>query len=114
MQKIIITGSTGMVGEGVLHVSLSHPLIEKVLVINRRSCGVAHPKLKEIIHQNFFELAEIESELTGYDACLFCLGVSSIGLNRQTYYEMTYTLTMNMAATLSRLMEFVVWNPSIL
>ena len=66
--KVIVTGATGMVGEGVMHVCLNHPDIEKVLVINRRSDGVTHPKLTEIIHQDFFDLSAIESQLAGYDA----------------------------------------------
>ncbi len=103
MIKIIITGATGMVGEGVLHVSLSHPSIEKILVINRKPCGVVHSKLKEIIHEDFFELSAIEPELLGYDACLFCLGVSAVGMTKEQYYKMTYTLTLNVAETLSRL-----------
>ena len=76
--KAIITGATGMVGEGVLHECLLHPDVESVLVINRRTCGVSHPKLKEIIHTNFFDLSEIESQLSGYNACYFCAGVSSV------------------------------------
>jgi len=76
--KVIITGATGMVGEGVLHECLQHRDIEKVLIINRRPSGVTHPKLQEIIHANFFDLSSIENELVGYDACFFCLGVSSL------------------------------------
>lgn len=101
--RAIITGSTGMVGEGVLLVCLQHPLVEKVLVINRKPCGRTHPKLKEIIHQNFFDLSPIESELSGYNACFFCLGVSSVGMKEEQYYKTTYTLTMNVAKVLCRL-----------
>lgn len=110
MIKIIITGATGMVGEGVLHVSLAHPSIEKVLVINRKHCGVYHPKLTEIIHQDFFDLSAIEPELSGYDACMFCLGVSSVGMAKAQYYKMTYTLTLNVAGTLSRLNKEMIFN----
>ena len=100
--KVIVTGATGMVGEGVMHVSLSHPAIEKVLVINRRPDGVKHPKLTEIIQQDFFDLSTIESQLAGYDACFFCLGVSSVGMKEPEYFRLTYTLTMHVAETLSR------------
>ena len=100
--KVIVTGATGMVGEGVMHVCLNHPDIEKVLVVNRRPDGVTHPKLTEIIHQDFFDLSAIESQLTGYDACFFCLGVSSVGMKEPEYYRLTYTLTMHVAETLSR------------
>ena len=74
--RVIITGATGMVGEGVLHECLMHPDVEHVLVINRKPCGVTHPKLKEIIHANFFDLSPISEVLINYNACFFCLGVS--------------------------------------
>jgi uncharacterized protein YbjT (DUF2867 family) len=99
--KSIITGATGMVGEGVLIESLLHPDVEKVLVINRKPCGVTHPKLTEIIHTNFFDLSTIAGQLKGYNACFFCLGVSSVGMKEDVYYSLTYTLTMHMAEILS-------------
>ncbi len=99
----IITGATGMVGEGVLHECLIHPDVEKVLVINRRPCGVSDPKLSEIIHENFFDISQIESLLTGYNACFFCLGVTSINKKEPEYYSLTYTLTINFAEKLAGL-----------
>jgi len=101
--KVIITGATGMVGEGVMHECLLHPQVEAVLVINRRPCGVEHSKLKEIVHPDFFDLSSIEEQLKGYDACFFCLGVSSVGMKVEDYYKTTYTLTINLAETLSKL-----------
>jgi uncharacterized protein YbjT (DUF2867 family) len=101
--NVIITGATGMVGEGVLMQCLNSPEIDSVLVINRKTCGYVHPKLKEIIHSDFFDFSKIESQLTGYNACFFCLGISSVGVDNDTYYKMTYTLTMHVAETLSRL-----------
>jgi hypothetical protein len=98
--KAIVTGASGMVGEGVMLTCLSHPDIEQVLVIGRRPCGTIHPKLKEIIHKDFFNLSAIENELKGYDVCYFCLGVSSVGMKEDEYTKMTYTLTMNVAQTL--------------
>jgi hypothetical protein len=100
--KAIITGATGMVGEGVLQESLMHPDVEKILVINRRPCGVTHPKLTEILHTDFFNLTPLEASLKDYNACFFCLGVSSVGMKEEVYYSMTYTLTMHMAEILSR------------
>jgi len=100
--KVIITGVTGMVGEGVLHECLHHPVIESVLVINRKPCGVAHTKLTEIVHADFFDLTPIESQLQGYHACFFCLGVSSVGLSEEEYTRLTYTLTLGFASTLSK------------
>ena len=100
--KAIITGSTGMVGEGVLREALLHPDVEKVLVINRKSCGVTHPKLTEILHADFFDLSPVADQLVNYNACFFCLGVSSVGMKEDEYYSMTYTLTMNMAELLAK------------
>jgi uncharacterized protein YbjT (DUF2867 family) len=101
--RAIVTGATGMVGEGILHECLLHPDVESVLVINRKPCGVSHPKLKEIISVDFFDLSAIESQLAGYNACFFGLGVSSIGMKEPEYTKVSYTLTMNVAQTLSRL-----------
>ena len=100
--KAIITGATGMVGEGVLIECLNHPDVERVLVINRKPGGISHPKLREIIHGDFFELASIEPQFVGYDACFFCLGVSSVGLSQEEYRRITYDLTLNVARTLAR------------
>jgi putative NADH-flavin reductase len=100
--KAIITGATGMVGEGVLHECLNHPDVESVLVINRKSCGVKLDKLKEIIHKDFFDLTPIESQMAGYNACFFCAGVTSIGKKEDEYRHLTYDLTMNFAETLVR------------
>lgn len=91
-----------MVGEGVLHECLQHPAVAQVLVVNRKPCGIAHPKLKEIIHQDFFNFSAIENQLRGYNACFFCLGVSSIGLKEDIYHKVTHTLTLHVASTLSR------------
>lgn len=101
--KAIITGATGMVGEGVLHECLQHPDVEAVLVINRKSCGVKHEKLKEIIHKDFFDLSTIEDLLTGYNACYFCAGVSSVGKNEADFTQLTYDLTLNFAKMLVKL-----------
>jgi uncharacterized protein YbjT (DUF2867 family) len=101
--KIIITGATGMVGEGVLHECLQYPSVEKVLLINRKPCGYSHPKLIEIIHGNFFDLSPLGEILKGYNACYFCLGVTSLGKNDVEYTRLTYTLTMNFAKMLASL-----------
>ena len=103
INHVIITGSTGMVGEGVLMQCLNSSEIDSVLVINRKPCGYTHPKLKEIIHQDFFNFSSIEDQLKGYNACFFCLGISSVGVDNDTYYRMTYTLTLHVAETLSKL-----------
>ncbi len=101
--NVIITGLTGMVGEGVLHEALLHPDVESVLVVTRKPCGVSNSKLKEIIIPDFFDLSSIESELAGYNACFFCLGATSIGKSEEEYRRLTYDLSMNFAKTLSNL-----------
>lgn len=101
--RAIITGATGMVGEGVLHECLLDPNVEQVLVITRRPCGMSHPKLSEIIHDNFLDLSPIESHLSGYNACFFCLGVSSVRKTEAEYTRLTYDLTMHVAGLLARL-----------
>jgi uncharacterized protein YbjT (DUF2867 family) len=98
--KAIVTGATGMVGEGVLHECLQHPDVEQVLSVSRRSCGVVHPQLKEVLIPDFFDLSSIQSQLVGYNACFFCLGVSSIGMKEPDFHKLTYELTMNFANTL--------------
>jgi len=101
--KVIITGATGMVGEGVLHECLKHADVEKVLVITRKPCGYSHPKLTEIVHDNFFDITSLADRLKGYNACYFCLGVTSLGKNEAEYTKLTYTLTLNFATTLATL-----------
>jgi len=91
-----------MVGEGVLLECLNHPDVEQVLVINRKPGGVSHPKLREIIHIDFFNLAPIEQQLIGFNACFFCLGVSSVGMSKEEYTHITYDLTLNMAQLLAK------------
>lgn len=98
--RAIITGASGMVGEGVLHECLLDPAVEEVLVVGRKPCGHTHPKLKEIIHKDFLDLSPIADQLSGYNACFFCLGVSSVGMKEAEYYQLTYTLTMHFAETL--------------
>jgi uncharacterized protein YbjT (DUF2867 family) len=98
----IITGATGMVGEGVLEECLRHRDVEKVLVLNRRPCGVTHPRLTEILHSDFLDLSPVADKLKGYNACFFCLGVSSVGMKEDKYYLLTYTLTMHVAEILSK------------
>ena len=100
--KVIITGVTGMVGEGVLHECLQHPQVEAVLIINRKPYGLSHPKLTEIIHQDFYNFAPIAGQLSGYDACFFCLGISSVGMKEEAYYKVTYTLTLHVAGILAQ------------
>ncbi len=95
--KVIITGSTGMVGEGVLLECLSHPEISAVLSVSRRPTGRSHPKLKEYIVPDFLSLHKGDEKLTGYDACFFCAGVSSVGMKEGKYSHITYDTTIHFA-----------------
>ncbi|WP_020596951.1 hypothetical protein [Spirosoma panaciterrae] len=100
--RAIITGATGMVGEGVLLECLNHPDVEQVLIVNRKPSGFSHPKLREIVHNDFFNLAPIADQLAGYNACFFCLGVSSVGMSQDEYKHLTYDLTLNFAELLAQ------------
>jgi uncharacterized protein YbjT (DUF2867 family) len=100
--KVILFGATGMVGQGCLRECLLAPDVESVLVVGRSATGQRHAKLREILHDNFLDYSAIESELEGFDACFFCLGVSSLGMSEERYRHLTYDLTMAAAKTLSR------------
>ncbi len=99
--KAIITGATGMVGKGVLYECFDSNDVDEVLVINRQSLGIKHPKLKEIIHHDFFNLDPIKEQLKGYNACYFCLGVSSVGMSETNFHKVTFDLTLHMAKILA-------------
>jgi nucleoside-diphosphate-sugar epimerase len=101
--KVIIFGSTGMIGKGILLECLEDPNIKTVLVINRQACGIKHSKLIEIVHENFFDFSDIKDQFKGFDACFFCLGVSSAGLDEAKYSKITYDLTMGVAKILVEL-----------
>ena len=101
--KAILFGATGMVGQGVLRECLLDAGVESVLVVGRSPTGQRHAKLREIVHDNFTDFSAIESELTGHDACLFCLGVSSVGIDAERYRHLTYDITMAAATTLAKL-----------
>lgn len=107
--NVIVTGASGMVGEGVLDVCLKDDNIASVLVVGRRPCGHTHPKLKELLHSDLFNLSPIASQLAGYDACYFCLGTTSVGKSNEDYFRTTYTLTMHFAETLVKMNSNMVF-----
>ncbi len=98
--KVIITGSTGMVGKGVLLECLEDNRVSEVLLINRNRIYVKHPKIREVIHQDFTDFTPIKNELNGYDACFHCMGVSAGGMNEERYFKLTYTITESLAKVL--------------
>ena len=91
-----------MVGEGVLLECLRDPHVDRVLIVNRRPLGITHPKLREIVHTDFFDLSPIALQFDGYNACFFCLGTSSIGMSEAEYRRVTYDLTMHFAQMVAR------------
>ena len=101
--KVILFGATGMVGQGVLRECLLDPGIESVLAVGRNPTREQQPKLREILHNDFTDYSDIEPQLTGYDACFFCFGVSSVGMEEERYRHLTYDVTLAAAKTLSRL-----------
>ena len=101
--NVLLFGATGMVGQGVLRECLLDPGVASVVSIGRSPTGVSHPKLREILHADLTNYAPIESELSGFDACFFSLGISSAGLNEEQYSRVTYDITLRAAETLARL-----------
>jgi len=101
--KVIITGATGMVGEGVLLECLENPAVERVLSVSRRPSGHTHPKLTECLVPDFRELTAVEPQLTGYDACFYCAGVSSVGMKEPEYAAIIHDTAVHFAQTLARL-----------
>jgi uncharacterized protein YbjT (DUF2867 family) len=107
--RVIITGATGMVGEGVLLECLEHPVIEQVLIVNRKPYGAKHSKLKECIIPDFLDLDGFTDQLAGYDACFYCAGVSSAGMSESEYAHITYDVTVHFAQTLASLNPQIVF-----
>jgi uncharacterized protein YbjT (DUF2867 family) len=101
--NVLIFGATGMVGQGVLREALLDPGVTRVVTLGRRATGTQNTKLRELVHPDLFHLESLEAELTGLDACFYCLGVTSVGMSEADYTHITYELTMVVARTLSRL-----------
>jgi len=101
--KVILFGATGMVGQGVLRECLLDDSVQAVLSVGRTALEQTHPKLKNLVHADLYSYSEIEEDLSGYDACFFCLGVSASGMSEAQYHRITYDLTLAAAQTLSRL-----------
>src|SRR5690349_10249386 len=101
--KILLVGATGMVGQGVLRECLLDPDVEIVQIVGRTASGVQHAKLREIVRADLHNYADIEPQLTGFDACFFCLGISVSGMQEADYTRITYGITMALAEVLARL-----------
>jgi uncharacterized protein YbjT (DUF2867 family) len=101
--NILLFGATGMVGQGVLRECLGDPGVGRVLAVGRRATGRAHEKLRDLVVPDLADLSAVEPQLTGFDACFFCLGVTSAGLSEERYTRLTYDLTLGVARILARL-----------
>lgn len=101
--RVLLFGATGMVGQGVLRECLLDARVENVLSIGRRTTGQTSPKLRELVLPNLLDAARLDDELRGFEACFFCLGISSVGMNEENYRRVTFDLTVALAGTLSRL-----------
>ena len=108
--KVIITGASGMVGKGVLLECLDSPHIDKVLAIGRSETGISNEKLSEIKHGDFTDIAAIQDELQGYDACFYCMGISATGLKEADYTRLTYDYALSLANTLYSLNPAMTFN----
>jgi uncharacterized protein YbjT (DUF2867 family) len=101
--NILIFGATGMVGQGVLRECLLAPDVQSVVAIGRNPTGQQHPRLRDLVHKDMYDYSTIEPQLQGFDACFFCLGVSSVGMKEPEYKRISYDLTMAAATVLARL-----------
>jgi uncharacterized protein YbjT (DUF2867 family) len=101
--NVLLFGATGMVGQGALRECLLDPYVQSVQTIGRSASGVRNSKLRELVHADLWDYSSIEPALSGFDACFFCLGVSSVGMKEDAYERVTYAITLAAATTLSRL-----------
>jgi uncharacterized protein YbjT (DUF2867 family) len=101
--KVIIFGATGMVGQAALRESLQAADVERVLTVGRKPTGQQHPKLRELVHAEMWDYEGIEADLSGYDACFFCIGVTSSGMAEKAYAHLTHDMTLAAAAKLAQL-----------
>jgi len=108
--KVIITGATGMVGKGILLECLNHESVDEVLIIGRNPIDIQHSKLKELIHNDFSSFSDVATELSGYDACFFSLGISAKGLKEKEYKRITYDFTLSLANILLKLNPEITFN----
>jgi uncharacterized protein YbjT (DUF2867 family) len=98
--KVIITGASGMVGKGVLYECMDDTRVSEILIINRNTLAINHPKVKEILHQDFTNFSSLAVDLKGYDACFHCMGISSAGVSEEKYAELTFTVSAQLAEVL--------------
>src|SRR6202040_2786613 len=100
---VLLFGATGMVGQGVMRECLLDPGVNLLQTVGRSATGVQHPKLREVVHNDLWDYESLAAQLSGFDACFFCLGVTSSGMTEENYQRVTYGITMAAAEALSRL-----------
>lgn len=110
MKKIIITGTSGMVGKAVLLECMEDDRIEEVIIVNRKTIGLKNKKLREVLLPDFNDLSSIQTSFNNCDACFFCMGVSSAGMSEEKYHHITYSITHNFAETLFKQNPKMVFN----
>ena len=110
MKKVLITGSTGMVGKGVLLECIESEKISEIILVNRKAIGMTHPKIKELLLPDFTQIAVLKEFLIDIDACFYCMGVSALGMNEETYTKITYQTTKAFTDTLYSLNPKMVFN----
>jgi len=108
--KVILTGATGMVGEGVLFECIQNSKVSEILIVGRRNYETTSPKVKQLLVPDFLKIDEYKNQLKGYDACFFCAGISSVGMNEEKYTVITYDTTMAFAKTLLEVNPNMVFN----
>jgi uncharacterized protein YbjT (DUF2867 family) len=101
--NVLIFGATGMVGAGVLRECLAAPDVGQVMTVGRAPTGLQHPKLRELVHAEMWDYTNVEADLSNFDACFFCIGVTSSGMAESKYTHLTYDMTLAVATTLVRL-----------
>jgi uncharacterized protein YbjT (DUF2867 family) len=101
--NVLLFGATGMVGQGVLRECLKDQDVSLVAAVGRSTSGQRHQKLRDVVSPDLMDLSGLESQLTGFDACFFCLGVSALGMTEEDYSRLTFDLTLSVARTLARL-----------
>jgi uncharacterized protein YbjT (DUF2867 family) len=101
--RVILFGATGMVGQGVLRECLADPQVESILIVGRSSSDIESPKVREMVRPDLFDYSGLDGELTGFDACFFCLGISAAGMSEEAFHRISVDLTLAAAQALSRL-----------
>lgn len=108
--KVIITGATGMVGRSVLNECIESKVISEIVLINRRTMQFENPKVREILHKDLSDITSISNQFKDFDACFFCMGVSAMGISKETYENLTYNLTSSFAKEFLRVSPNSVFN----